>query len=66
MCAMVCSRAEDEIAIISANGIVIRLSVRNIPLIGRNTRGSRLINLEDGDRVASVARITSDGGARRI
>jgi len=59
-------RPKNEIAIISTNGIVIRLSVRSIPLMRRNTRGSRLINLEDGDTVASVARITSDGGASRI
>ena len=58
-------RPKNEVAIISTNGIVIRLSVRNIPLMGRNTRGSRLINLEDGDTVASVARITGDGGDRR-
>jgi len=58
-------RPKNEIAIISTNGIVIRLSVRNIPLMGRSTRGSRLINLEECDAVASVARVTGDGGDRR-
>jgi len=52
---------EDEIVIASAKGVVIRLSASNVPLMSRNTRGSRLIKLDDDDTVASLARIIRDG-----
>lgn len=48
---------EDQITIISANGVVLRQRVSDIPKTGRATRGSRLINLREGDAVASVARL---------
>ncbi len=48
---------EDQITIISANGVVLRQRVSDIPKTGRATRGSRLINLREGDSVASVARL---------
>ncbi len=48
---------EDQITIISANGVVLRQRVSDIPKTGRATRGSRLINLREGDTVASVARL---------
>ncbi|MCS7055884.1 MAG: DNA gyrase subunit A [Thermoflexales bacterium] len=48
---------EDQITIISAGGVVLRQRVSDIPKTGRATRGSRLINLREGDSVASVARL---------
>jgi DNA gyrase subunit A len=50
-------RQTDQITIMSANGTVLRQRVSDIPQTGRATRGSRLINLRDGDAVASVARL---------
>jgi DNA gyrase subunit A len=50
-------QATDQITIISANGTVLRQRVTDIPKSGRSARGSRLINLRDGDSVASVARL---------
>jgi DNA gyrase subunit A len=47
----------DQITIISANAVALRQKVSDIPQSGRATRGSRLINLRDGDAVASVARL---------
>ncbi|MCL5998364.1 MAG: DNA gyrase subunit A [Chloroflexi bacterium] len=47
----------DQITIISANGVALRQKVSDIPQSGRATRGSRLINLREGDAVASVARL---------
>ena len=47
----------DQITIISANGVALRQRVSDIPKTGRATRGSRLINLREGDSVASVARL---------
>jgi DNA gyrase subunit A len=48
---------EDQIMLITSGGKVIRLRVNEIRLIGRNTQGVRLIDLEGGERVASVARL---------
>jgi DNA gyrase subunit A len=48
---------KDEISMISSHGIVIRLSVKNISVQGRATRGVRVMDLEEGDTVAALARI---------
>jgi len=50
----------DEIMIISKNGIVIRTPVSGISVVGRNTQGVRVIDLEVGDTVATVARIIKE------
>ena len=41
----------------STSGKVIRTPVGSISLVGRNTMGVRLINLEEGEKVAAVAKI---------
>jgi DNA gyrase subunit A len=48
---------DDQIMLVTSGGRVIRLRVREIRLIGRNTQGVRLIELDEGERVASVARL---------
>ena len=47
----------DEISLISSGGIVIRLSIKDISIQGRSTRGVTIMNLEKGDTVAAIARI---------
>ncbi|HEY9089154.1 MAG TPA: DNA gyrase subunit A [Anaerolineaceae bacterium] len=49
----------DEITIITSGGIAIRLRLRDMTPSGRSTRGNRMINLESGDKVASVARLST-------
>ena len=46
---------EDDLTIISTNGQVLRTDVANIKHAGRATKGVRVINLDDGDSVASIA-----------
>jgi DNA gyrase subunit A len=48
---------EDELTIISANGVVFRAKVRDVSQTGRSTRGVILMNLQGEDRVASMARV---------
>jgi DNA gyrase subunit A len=55
----------DDTTIISINGLVLRTQVRDISQGGRATRGVRLIDLQDGDTVASLARI-ADADLRRV
>ncbi len=48
---------DDELMIMSQKGLLIRLSIRDIKTIGRNTQGVRLIKLSSGDKVIDVARV---------
>ena len=48
---------DDEIVAVSNNGITIRLAVREISSQGRGATGVRVMNLDDGDVVGSVAPI---------
>jgi DNA gyrase subunit A len=45
----------DELLIISAQGIVIRMSVEAIPIQGRIRKGASLMRLDEGDEVVSIA-----------
>ena len=48
---------KDEVSLISSGGIVIRMAVADISLQSRVTRGVRIVQLEEGDSVAALARI---------
>ena len=48
-------QAEDEVMVVTQNGIMIRIPVQGLLPIGRNTQGVRVINLDEGDRVIDVA-----------
>lgn len=49
----------DDLTIISANGMVLRLKVKDVKQAGRTTRGSHIMDVKEGDRVASIARIAT-------
>ena len=51
-------KLDDEVAIMSRDGVVIRTEVKEIKQAGRSTRGSRTMNLKKGDFVASVTNLT--------
>jgi len=48
---------DNQVLIITKDGMVIRMAVAPLRPIGRNTQGVRLIRLEDGDRVEATARL---------
>jgi DNA gyrase subunit A len=48
---------DDELMLVTRNGIVNRQHAREIRVIGRNTQGVKLIDLDDGDEVVDVARV---------
>jgi DNA gyrase subunit A len=50
----------DELVIISAHGMVIRQSVRDIRVMGRNTQGVRVIRLNEGDKIADIAKVVPE------
>ena len=47
---------DDDIMIITSNGIVIRQSVKKITVQGRHTQGVRWLKLDEDDKVAAIAR----------
>jgi DNA gyrase subunit A len=53
-------KENDQMMLITKDGIVIRCPVSGISVIGRNTQGVRLINLDEGDRVVDVAHLAVD------
>lgn len=54
---------DHDIMIITTEGVVIRISVDDISVIGRNTSGVKLMNIDqDSDvQVASIAKVRDDG-----
>jgi DNA gyrase subunit A len=50
---------EDDLTIISSGGIVLRTKIKQIKQAGRATMGVRVIDLKEGEIVASVARIAA-------
>jgi DNA gyrase subunit A len=55
---------DDELILVSAGGLVIRIPISDIRTIGRYTQGVRLMNLPEGDRVedAALIRLTGEEG----
>ncbi len=51
---------DEDIMLISKNGIIIRVPVNNISVIGRNTQGVKVMRLNPEDKVVSVARVTKE------
>ncbi|MCF1181840.1 DNA gyrase subunit A [Marichromatium gracile] len=49
----------DEIMLITEHGTLIRTSVDEIPVVGRDAQGVKLINLGDGERLAYVERVVA-------
>jgi DNA gyrase subunit A len=51
---------DDELMMITRHGIIIRVPVEGIRVIGRNTQGVKVMNLEAGDAVVDVARVVKE------
>ncbi|PWB68935.1 MAG: DNA gyrase subunit A [Anaerolineales bacterium] len=51
---------DDDLTIITANGVAIRIKNRTVKQAGRATKGVHLIKPQNGDYVASVARISAE------
>ncbi len=57
---------QDDLMIITAKGVLIRLPVRKIRSIGRNTQGVRLIRLDEGDSISAVTRVQEDADEKHF
>jgi DNA gyrase subunit A len=50
----------DDIVVVTSQGVVIRQPAKTIRIAGRNTQGVRLIRLDDNDRIADIAVVPSE------
>lgn len=53
---------DDELMLITANGMMIRTGLEQVREIGRNTAGVRMITLKEGDKLVAAARLASENG----
>jgi DNA gyrase subunit A len=53
---------DDELMLISQQGMILRMKAGDIRVIGRATQGVRLIEMEEGDAVVSVAKLAEREG----
>jgi DNA gyrase subunit A len=51
---------DDEVMLIASSGKIIRINMQNVRVIGRNTQGVRLINLEPGEKVVAMDMVASE------
>jgi DNA gyrase subunit A len=51
---------DDELILITKNGITNRQNVKDVHVIGRNTAGVRMISLDKDDKVTDVARVVKE------
>jgi DNA gyrase subunit A len=52
----------DSLMLVTAKGMLIRMAVSDVRVIGRATQGVRLINLEEGDKLVSATTVEPEGG----
>jgi len=62
-----CVLADDKDSVVAttAKGMAIRMPVKGIRVMGRNTQGVRIVRLQDKDRVSSMAKVddAENGGS---
>jgi DNA gyrase subunit A len=56
-----CVLENEELMFITEQGMILRTQANGISLIGRATQGVRLIDMDEGDRTVSVARLEDQG-----
>jgi len=50
----------DDIILISSDGTIIRLSVKDVSVLGRNTQGVTLMRMPEGVQLVSIAKVTEE------
>ena len=51
---------EDDVMLITTNGIIIRLNVKDISILGRSTQGVTLMRTSDGGKVVNIAKVPNE------
>ncbi len=55
----------DEVMMITTNGKTLRMPVTGLSVIGRNTKGVKFLDVGDGDKVVSLAKLSREGRERQ-
>jgi len=50
----------DDLMLIKKSGVILRMAVKDLRVVGRNTQGVRLIKLKDSDAIASVTQVPAE------
>ncbi|MBN2144351.1 MAG: DNA gyrase subunit A, partial [Candidatus Aureabacteria bacterium] len=50
----------DDLMLITSSGMMVRVHVSDIPVIGRNTQGVRVVNLKEGDKLVSMTLVQEE------
>jgi DNA gyrase subunit A len=53
-------KKSDQIVIITSRGMIIKLKVRSVSIMGRNATGVKLVNIKEPDTVAGVGRVVQE------
>jgi len=56
----------DDLMIINRSGIIIRMPVSDLRIMGRATQGVRLIKINEGDGIAAVAKVEVEEGTENL
>ena len=51
---------DDDIMLMTELGVAIRIDSQTISQMGRSTRGVKVMNIEEGDRLATIAKLKKD------
>jgi len=57
---------DNDLMIITQNGLTIRVAVKTIRVMGRAAQGVKIINLKNGDRIASVAKVKHEAEEKDV
>jgi len=60
ICAILEVTDEQDLVVMTTNGVLIRQPVRDIRVLGRNAQGVKLIRLDEGDQIADITAVTRD------
>jgi DNA gyrase subunit A len=56
-----CVTDEDGIVMMSTAGQTVRISMRDVRVMGRNTQGVKLVNLRDNNTLVAIQKVQGDG-----
>ena len=51
---------DDEVMLVTDTGVIIRLNVNDISILGRNTQGVTLMRTSDGGKVVNIAKVPNE------
>jgi len=51
---------DDELLIVTKDGKIIRTPISDVRIIGRNTKGVKIVNLSEGDKIESVSKVVNE------